>query len=254
MIKIKRRKLDAMVIGADRSGSTWLRMLCIQNPEIYVCPVWQRAFLSKQTVARHKFYRPMRFNCPLNDYQGEKVVLGVRNMAIYHGDKVAKLYFSHNKNMKFLLSVRNPIERTFSQFMVRAYFRMKAGGHATYDINRELSMEEPHVKRTMIYTLLEPYLALFPAERFFIYPLELMMENTALWVNKVYDFLGVEQNIPIEREHKLANPGKYNRDDFAPMTDDSKRHLIALCIGEMEKLSELSGIDLVDLWGLKKYL
>jgi len=196
----------------------------------------------------------MRFNCPLNDYHGEKVVMGVRNMALYHGNKVAKLYFSHNKNMKFLLSLRNPIDRTVSQFMVRNYLRMEAGGNPTYDINKELSMDDPHVKRTMVYTLLEPYLGLFPKERFFIYPMELMKDNTEHWLKKVYDFLGVEQNIPYEGIKKLANPGKYNRAEFVPMSDDSKRYLVTLCIGEMEKLSELSGIDLVDLWGLKKYL
>ena len=121
---------------------------------------------------------------------------------------------------------------------------------------KELCLDEPHVKRTMIYTLLKPYLKLFPVEQFFIYPMELMKKDTNNWLNKLYAFLEVPEEIPksLEDLNKPANPGRYNREDFVPMTDSSKQHLVSLCIHEFEKLSELTGIDFVDIWGLKIYL
>ncbi len=251
-----KKKMDAMVIGADRSGSTWLRKLCIQNPDIYVCPVWQKEFLSKQAVNRDKFYRPMKFNCPLDDYNGEKVILGVRNMALYHRNKVAKMYYSNNKNMKFLLSLRNPIDRTFSQFMVRNLLRENNNNNPHYDINKEISIDQAHVQRTMVFTLLKPYINYFSTENFFIYPMELMKSDTVELLNKLYSFLGVRQNIPInlKETNKLANAGKYDRDKFVPMTESSKKTLVKICKSEIESLSQLCEIDLLKFWGLKKYI
>ncbi len=254
MHRFNRRKLDAVVLGADRSGSTWLRKLCIQHPNVYVCPVWQREFLSKQAVARHRRYWPMKFKCPMGQYRGEKVVLGIRNFKLYHGSKVARMYNSHNKNMKFVLSVRNPIDRTFSQFVARMVVQKERGARFNFDVNNDLAWDSPQVIQTMFYTLLEPYLGLYPKENFFIYPMELMKKDTVHWLNKVFDFLGVEQDIALQDEDKLANPGKYDRAEFVPMSENSKQHLVRLCIGEMEKMSELSGVDLIDLWKLKQYL
>jgi hypothetical protein len=191
----------------------------------------------------------------MDEYRGEDIVLGMRNMQPYHGDKVAKMYFLYNRNMKFLLSVRNPVDRTFSQYGARMHAAMKNGGtRTTFDINEELGVEQPHVKKSLVYSLLEPYLDLFPPEQFFIYPMELMMQDTEHWLNKVFAFLGVQQNIPIHDAQKLANPGKYDVADFVPMSAESKRHLIKLCMEDIEGLSELSGIDLVRLWGLESHL
>ena len=48
-------------------------------------------------------------------------------MQIYHTPKVARMYFDHNCNIKFLLSLRNPIERTVSQYQIRAKMQIDKG-------------------------------------------------------------------------------------------------------------------------------
>ena len=81
-----------------------------------------------------------------------------------------------------------------------------------------------------------------------------MQRDTIFWINKVYEFLGVgklEALKPVSTN--LANPGKYERAEFIPMSDGTKRHLVSLCEVETEKLSELSGIDLGEVWNLAKY-
>ncbi len=197
----------------------------------------------------------MKFNCPMDELQGEQIVLGMRNMQPYHRDKVAKMYFSYNKDMKFLLSVRNPVDRTFSQYGARMHAEMRNGRtQTTFDINEDMGIEQPHVQKTLIYSLLVPYLDLFPPEQFFIYPMELMVEDTRHWMNKVFAFLGVTRDIPLHDTQTLANPGRYDLADFVPMSAESKRHLIELCMEDTEAMSELCGIDLVELWALKSHL
>ena len=200
----------------------------------------------------------MKFKCPMDEYHEEKSVVGMRNMQPYHRDKVARMFFSHNKDMKFLLSVRNPVDRTFSQYGARLHARRARkgdnGSRITFDINREMGIEQPHVRKTLIHSLLQPYLDLFPPEQFFIYPMELMVQDTKHWMNKVFAFLGVAQDSPLHDTQELANPGRYDVADFVPMNAESKRHLIELCLDDTEAMSELSGIDLVKLWGLQSHL
>ena len=176
-------------------------------------------------------------------------------MKPYHGDKVAKMYFSYNKNMKFLLSVRNPIDRTFSQYVGRMHKRIKRGDvSTTFDINSDVSIEQPHVQRSRIYSLIKPYIDLFAPEQFFVYPMELMVQDTEGWVNKVFAFLGVTRDISLHATEELANPGMYDTADFVPMSAESKRNLIELCMEDTEAMSELSGIDLAKLWGFQRHL
>ena len=33
-----RKKIDAMIIGGDRSGSSFIKYLCSQHNDIYICP------------------------------------------------------------------------------------------------------------------------------------------------------------------------------------------------------------------------
>lgn len=61
-------------------------------------------FSLKVEVNKRRIFYKSKFNCPMDDYRDEAVVVGVRNVRMYHGDKLAKMYFSYNPNMKFLLS------------------------------------------------------------------------------------------------------------------------------------------------------
>ena len=272
----EKRKIDAMLIGADRSGSTWYKELCGQHPDIFVCPVSQRGFFSlskgeflsrgivlkrmKVTCSKRGVsFQRLEIVCPLENYRGEKIVLGRRNMKplhmrLQHGKKIPKLYLSHNKDMKFLLIIRNPIDRTFSGFVTAMNHRIRRSDSTSiFDINADLSIENPWVRKSLIYPLLEPYLSLFPVDRFLIFPMELMLKNPEYWLEKVFAFLGVKEDITFKDIHKLANPGKYSSATFVPLSSESKRYLANLCMEDAKKMGELSGIDLVTLWGLKNY-
>ena len=250
------RKVDAMVIGGDRSGTRWLRSLCEQHPDIYFCPVSQKEYLPKGEVLKRRFLGRMKFNCPTDEYQGQTTVLGMRNMKRYHPDKVARMYFSHNRNMKFILSIRNPIDRTFSQYVSRmdSRIKQKVELRTTFDINEELGVEQSHVRSSRVYTMLKPYLDLFPREQFFIYPMVLFKQDTERWLKKVFAFLGVQQDVPIDYTQLDVNPGKYDAATFVPMSADSKRYLVTLFMEETKAMSELCGVDLVELWGFKNHL
>jgi len=247
----EKRKINAMLIGGNRSGSTWLKSLCHQHPDIFICPVSQKGFFSRKRIL---LLKRLEIVCPMDTYRGEKVILGRRNMLSSHNKEVPKAYFSHNKNMKFILIVRNPIERCFSGFVnVMSSIIEKGDSVPNFDINRNLSIENPWVNDSLYYSLLRPYLFLFPKDRFLIIPLELMREDPEYWLKKVFNFLNVCQDIGLKDMHRLANPGKYKTASFAQLSLESKHHIAKVCMEDTKKMGELSRIDFVKLWRLDEY-
>ena len=83
-----------------------------------------------------------------------------------------------------------------------------------------------------------------------------MKKDTKQWLEKLYTFLEVPIKIPklLNDINKPANPGRYNKTDFVPMSESSKHLLINMCLIEIEELSSLAKLDLLDIWNLKKYL
>ena len=86
--------------------------------------------------------------------------------------------------------------------------------------------------------------------------MELMKKDTEYWLKKIFTFLAVRKGMPksLNNLKKSANPGRYNKSDFVPMSEDSKRALINICLAEIEQLSSLAKLDLLNIWSLKKYL
>ena len=246
--------LNTMILGGDRSGSTWIDALCRQHPDIYVCPVGRREFLSKKEANKRRFFSKLKFNCPMDSYDNEKIILGTRNMKPYHTDKVAEMYHSYNKNIKFILSIRNPISRTVSGYAVRIFSRIQKGDtKKLFDINKELSPDEPHVRATFIYSMLKPYLELFPKENFSLTPIERLNADPSSNMAKIFSFLEVDTEIPLDFEESPTNHRKLDNTHLVPINEDSKRLIVGWCEEELQMLSELTGINLTEFWDLKKY-
>ena len=246
--------LNTMIIGGDRSGTTWLQGLFAQHSDIFICPVNRREFLSKQEFMKKRFFSRLKFNCPLDNHKNEKIILGVRNMQIYHDHKVAKMYYSHNSNIKFLLSLRNPIERTISSYQIRIK-KLVANGLQTknFDMNKELTKEQPYLQRSLIYEMLKSYLDYFPKQNFFIFPIEMVNKNPNKWVNNMFSFLDIEETSSLNYAKTSNNYRDVDTNiKFVPLNENSKEKIVNWCMEGILRLSDLSKIDLLKFWNLKK--
>lgn len=260
------RRIDAVLISAMKSGSTYLANICSKHPDIFMSKI--------------KF-NDSTITINLEKYHGEKLVVVRRNMKPIEQD--ANVYYSHNKNMKFVMLIRNPVYRAFSQFAhhVRKHLKLKktinvhsqAINKNTYDINEDIKCRKDEyvkkqvawVKKSEFHSCLSPYLKLFPRDNFFITPLELFIENPEHWIRKVFIFLDVPIIENFKGLNKTINPGKYranfldkiskrNAPEFIPLTDDTKKFLAELFIDDAYKMGKLIGIDLLSIWKLNKYL
>lgn len=251
-----KKKLNAMILGGDRSGTTWIHGLCAQHADIFVCPVNRREFLSKQEFNKKRYFSKLKFNCPLDNHQDEKIILGMRNMQIYHDYKVAKMYFDYNKEIKFLLSLRHPVERSISSYQVRIKQLIANGlNQKNFDINADLTKDHPYIKRSFIYTMLKSYLDYFPKENFLIFPIERVNKNPNEEINKIFSFLDIKSLKTLNYEKTSTNVRNVNDNiEFNPVTKETKNKIVNWCLDDILKLSDLSKIDLVKFWKLDEYI
>lgn len=260
------RLVDAALISAMKSGSTYLAYICSKHPDI---------FLSKVRLDDSKIITD------LEKYNGEKLVVVKRNMKPIEQD--AGVYYSHNNNMKFVMLIRNPVLRAFSQFAhhVRKHLKLKKPINVhpqcinknIYDINEDIICRKKEyiarkiawVRKSEYYSCLSPFLKLFPRDNLFITPLELFNENPEHWIRKIFSFLDVPIIENIKGLNKTVNRGKYrvsfldkitkrNAPEFIPLTDDSKNFFAELFIDDVYKISKLTGIDVLSIWKLNDYL
>jgi len=251
-----KKKLNSMILGGDRSGTTWIQDLCSQHEDIFVCPVNRREFLSKQEVTKKRFFSKLKFNCPLDNHKNEKIILGMRNMQIYHDFRVAKMYFDYNKDIKFILSLRHPVERTISSYQVRAKNLISNGiKKEIFDINSDITKEQPYVQRSLIYSMLKSYLDYFPKKNFFIVPIEKINSNTHLYMNKIFSFLELQKFNELNCERSPTNKRKIQPNlNFIEMNNDTKKKLISWCLDDILRLSDISNLDLVKFWNLNEWM
>jgi len=136
-------KVNLFLIGAMRAGSTTLYNYLKQHPEIFVLPVKEPYFFtaeyyrglleneeynnSEEKLAAECFiqsgqYRTKeRYNSLFKHAQGFKYI-GEASHYIHHPN-TAKLIYRYNPNSKIIVTLRNPIERVFSEYK----FRLRRG-------------------------------------------------------------------------------------------------------------------------------
>ncbi|MDA7447725.1 sulfotransferase [Candidatus Pelagibacter ubique] len=254
MFDKNKKKLNVMILGGDRSGTTWIHGLCAQHADIFVCPGNRREFLSKQEFKKKRFFSKLKFNCPLDNHKNEKIILGMRNMQIYHDFRMAKMYFDYDRNIKFILSLRNPIERTISSYQVRVKKLVSNGlKKEIFDINSDITKEQPYVQRSLIYSMLESYLDYFPKKNFFIFPIEKVNKNPNEWMNNIFSFLEIEKNNNLDYTKVSSNQRNVNsKIKFVSINEETKKKIVHWCLEDILKLSDLSKMDLVKYWNLER--
>lgn len=106
------RKIDFLIIGAQKSGTTTLYDWLRQHPDIFL-PVAKEVLY----FAYDDFYRQGEkyLDVFYNKYSGQKVVGGAYVHLMYFPHVVQRIY-DYNSNMKMIAVLRNPIDRAYSAY------------------------------------------------------------------------------------------------------------------------------------------
>jgi hypothetical protein len=221
---MKQLQLDFFVIGVARGGTTSLYNYLQQHPGIFLPKVKECNFFSEVASLDKEAY-----DTPEEDkeyhmkiIQDEKVYFGLFEKAedsqlkgeispSYLWDKnTAERIYNHNPNAKLLISLRNPIERAHSHYLMNYQT-----GHDK-ESSFEAALHAPkrriwgggnmYLEMGMYYQQLKPYYHRFNTENIKVIVSEVWTRNNGEALNDIYKFLGLHSfdHYEVDTAHNAA--------------------------------------------------
>ena len=230
------------IVGAAKAGTTSLYHYLEQHPEIYMSPIKEPHYFSKDMRCEN-FSFELRPNCCsldmkkyllkselekrhiayienksdylqlFRDVDDEKAIGEISSGYLYSHTAANEIY-NFNPNAKIVILLRNPSERAFSHWSMamRIYYdRMygktfyEAVEEDQHTIEKKWGKAHLYIELGMYYEQVKRYLDLFPKEQVLILLNEDLKSNSEQLLNKLFAFLEVEPiSIDTKKRHNAA--------------------------------------------------
>lgn len=269
---------DFIGIGMAKSGTTWTRRHLVKQPNIYMGEHKEFHYLSRMDNAlasQPKWYADAMhwlmkrykkwdqknlWQDPIKHYRWY-VNYHVRKATIHRYGKlfrrnegmlsgeftpdyirmplniVEKLYYTY-PNVKILLSLRDPVERSWSWARFRydlGYLNLNAASPEQIiasEKNSELQYPE-------FYSHIDNWLSTFPREQIYIYHYDRIQSEPEKLLNDIGEFIGLNITNTIELQKRV------NESSTIPMPSDVRKRLIEI---HRPKVEEFMNRDLLPEW------
>ena len=109
------------IVGAPRSGTTFLHNYLKQIPKVYMCPVKEPNFFAVSINPKLKLTKPIRDKKKyLNLFKNVKneIAIGDASPTYLWDPKAAKLIHEQIPHAKIIMILRDPISRAFSHYLM----------------------------------------------------------------------------------------------------------------------------------------
>lgn len=183
---------DFIIVGPMKTGTTAMWHNLNQHPEI---TMGKNVDDPKKTSTEIRFWasRKPYFNFKKGFYWYKNLfngkVCGEKDAEMIDYKDAMRSLSVHAPNTKIILSVREPSSRAYSSFQMSN--RMKA---KNTNFRKQFDKRVTDWKRGLYFEqILGRILPFFPAENLFITVYEWMKKDTNKELNRIYDFLGVEE-------------------------------------------------------------
>jgi hypothetical protein len=209
------RKLDFIVIGAQKSGTTSLHEYLSRHPEIGVGTKKELHYFDKDIYFKkginykeyHRFF----------DFNGGEVVYGETTPSYIYKEKFIDRIKEYNPDIKLIVLLRNPIKRAFSHWNMRRKRGNESRPFHTCVLSElELIKDKKYkadlnhyLDRGRYYRQVKYLLDNFPSENIKIFNSNELKLSPSDTLNSIFDFLKLDKDkykfSPVEK-HML----KYN--------------------------------------------
>jgi hypothetical protein len=188
---------DYLYIGTSKAGSTWLFRTLKWHPQIYAYPGKNLGFFSTRFENGWDWY--------LSNFKPEPQhkAVGEISHSYLASDKAPARIKDLLPDVKMIVTLRDPVERTFSDYLDR----VKNGG-MTGTFEEELARDPGLVNRSRYGTQLSRYLELFDRDQIHISVFDDLAANPNAFASGIFEFLGVDVlPLPAKIENKVLPAG-----------------------------------------------
>jgi hypothetical protein len=169
-----------LIVGPPRTGTTWMYNCLYHHPDLFLPPVKQLHFFDKHFKKGVEWYRS-RF-----DISSEKAV-GEATPDYFCRELYARRIFDTLPGVKLVIIYRDPVERAFSHYKIRA----RRGIYKGKSFPDVLDHDEFLGNNSLYGENLSHFLKFFPSEAFLIIDYIAMSKFPCDALNRVCEFLGV---------------------------------------------------------------
>jgi hypothetical protein len=244
------RKLDFILAGAQKSGTTALHYFLHKHPRIDLGDRQEMHFFDDEEV----FSRPVDYEILHKHFPavGGGTVTGECTPSYLYWKPAAERICEYNPQIKFIVLLRNPIERAFAHWNMQRFKGrepldfLDALKEENLRIAEPLSLESrrfSYVDRGFYSIQLGRFFGLFGRDQFKIIKFEQFRSEQRRTLASVFDFLGVKPLRLISRKDRNVVP--YERE----MAQKEREHVYGIFADEISRLEQMLEWDCSD-WKL----
>jgi hypothetical protein len=233
------RKLSFVVAGTQKGGTTALDKFMRKHKQICM-PRFRKELhyfdadsIDTSYTNYHKCFFP----------DGDAKVIGEITPIYMFRPGVLEQLHLYNKNLKLVFSLRDPIERAYSQWNM---LRDKSSSNDRFDLNRQLKeysekgdFDRGHtIKRGMYYSQISTAVRIFGKENIHIIVSEDLRESYLSVLQGLSEFLGIS-NFDVADNiiaHKREYESAISKDDYLKLKDNF--------LPDATRLSDDFGVDI----------
>jgi hypothetical protein len=253
MLKRNRKKvdkLDFILAGAQKSGTTALHYLLEKHPDITLGDQQEMHFFDDEEV----FSQPVDYASLHRHFPAiaPSAIAGECTPSYLYWEPAAERISKYNPAVKLLVLLRNPVDRAFAHWNMQRYKKrepldfLQAVEEEKKRTARPLSLASrrfSYIDRGFYTTQLERFFRFFPREQFKIVKFEDFRDRQSKTVNSIFDFLGLKPLGSVQSKDRNVVP--YERE----MTMEERRRLSAIFAEDISSLERLLNWDCAD-WKL----
>ncbi|AEJ01045.1 sulfotransferase [Nitrosomonas sp. Is79A3] len=179
-------KVDFIGIGAQKCASTWVHGVLSDHPEIGVYSGKEVDYFSNYYNRGYQWYESQ-----LGDVDAVKTRGEVSTSYFSDSDTPSRV-FLYNPNMRIVLSLRDPIERAYSNHLNEIKLCHLTGQNLEFEnglANNPMYLEQSHYGKQ-----LARWLAIFPRDQILIIFQEEIRDDPFTQARNLYRFLGVTED------------------------------------------------------------
>ena len=260
---IKGRKigrLDFIVPGAQKSGTTALHYFLRKHPQIALPERQELHFFDDDEIFSrpvdydllHRQFRPVAGSTLLRLATARQAIAGEVTPSYLYWKPAMERIWNYNRQVKLVILLRNPVDRAFAHWNMQRFKDrepldfLDALKEEPRRIAQPLTIESrrfAYVDRGFYCGQLERVFKFFPREQMHIVKFEDFRDRKQGTLDEIFEFLGVK---PLRRvRDKDRNIVPYER----TMTSQERKYLSDVFSAEITKLEQMLGWDCSD-WKL----
>lgn len=207
-------KVNTLIIGAGRSGTTSLYAYLKQHPEVYFSITKEVHYFSiPELYARGENY----FHSLFPDVKEQKIIASADTYLLIDKEAPVRIR-NYNPAMKFIILLRDPVDRAYSNYNYSVNY-----GHEKKQISflETIALENERLQKLNIVdknnlchfygSLYDQHISywmqFFPPENFILLKTEDLQKSPRETINQLFQFLGIEK-ISVNTSQKFNKAAK----------------------------------------------